>query len=91
MDEQTVRSVAENARLKLDDEEASKFKKDFEEVLQVFSDLDDVDTENVEPLFQPGEPEPDTREDAAEQSIPRGEAFQNTENTEDGYFKGPSQ
>lgn len=90
VDVEEVKSVAENARIKVTDEEAKEFTEDFQEILGMFETLDQVDTEGVEPSFHPVETESKTREDQKEETLGREEVFQNTENEEDGYFKGPS-
>jgi aspartyl-tRNA(Asn)/glutamyl-tRNA(Gln) amidotransferase subunit C len=90
VDVEEVKSVAENARIKVTDEEAKEFTEDFQEILGMFETLDQVETEDVEPSFHPVETESKTREDKKEETLERKEVFQNTENEEDGYFKGPS-
>lgn len=90
VDVEEVKSVAENARIKVTDEEAEEFTEDFQEILGMFETLDQVDTEDVEPSFHPVETESKTRKDSKEETLEREETFQNTENEEDGHFKGPS-
>lgn len=90
VDRQEVLEVAENARLNLDEQEAEEFTDDFREILEVFDRIDEVDTEDTEPAFHPVEVEPESREDEQEECLDREEVFQNTENEEDGKFKGPS-
>ncbi|MFB6193243.1 MAG: Asp-tRNA(Asn)/Glu-tRNA(Gln) amidotransferase subunit GatC [Candidatus Nanohaloarchaea archaeon] len=86
----TVEKVAENARLDLSKEEVKEFKEDFEKILENFSSLDKVDTEDVDPAFHPVDVETEAREDEIEETLDSDEVFQNTENEEEGYFKGPS-
>lgn len=90
VDIETVQKVADNARIKLDEEEAEEFREDFENILEKFSSLDEVDTEDVEPSFHPVEVDSSTREDEVEETLDEEEVFQNTENDEDNFFKGPS-
>ena len=85
-----VEKVADNARLKLDEEETENMAKDFEDILEMFETLDNIDTEDVEPSFHPVETESRTREDNVKKSLDKEEVFQNTENEDSGYFKGPS-
>lgn len=85
-----VKEVAENARITLEDEEAEKFAEEFEEILDMFETLDEVDTEDVEPSFHPVEISPETREDEVGETLDKEEVFQNTDNEEEGLFKGPS-
>lgn len=90
VDAEDVKKVAENARIKVEDEEAEEFADDFEDILEMFETLDEIDTSDVEPAFHPVETESRSREDQKEDTLNRKEVFQNTENNEDGYFKGPS-
>ncbi|QGA80298.1 Asp-tRNA(Asn)/Glu-tRNA(Gln) amidotransferase subunit GatC [Candidatus Nanohalobium constans] len=90
VDTEEVKQVAENARIKISDEEAEDFTEDFQEILGMFETLDQVDTEDVEPSFHPVETESKQREDQKEETLEKEDVFQNTENEEDGYFKGPS-
>lgn len=85
-----VKDVAENARINLEEDEAEQFAEEFEKILEVFDSLDEVDTEDVEPAFQPIEVDPETREDEKEECLDKEEVFANTDNEEDGFFKGPS-
>lgn len=85
-----VERVAENARIKLSEDEKDQFVNEFNDVLEQFDKLQEVDTEDVEPAFHPVEVEPETREDKKEESLDHEEVFANTENVEDDQFKGPS-
>lgn len=90
VDADKVREVAENARVNISGDEASEFAGEFDEVLEMFEKLEEVDTEDVEPAFHPIEVEPETRSDEKENTLEKDEVFQNTENQEEGFFKGPS-
>lgn len=85
-----VKEVAENARINLEEGEAEKFAEEFENILSTFQKLEEVDTGDVEPAFHPTGTDPETRNDETEETLEKDEVFQNTENEEDGYFKGPS-
>lgn len=90
VDAEEVEKVAENARINISVEEAEEFALDFEEILNMFETLDEINTEDVEPAFHPVETESKSREDEEEETLDKEQVFQNTENEEDGYFKGPS-
>ncbi|MEF8880816.1 MAG: Asp-tRNA(Asn)/Glu-tRNA(Gln) amidotransferase subunit GatC [Candidatus Nanohaloarchaea archaeon] len=90
VDTEEVKKVAENARIKVEDEEAENFAKEFEDILEMFETLDEIKTENVEPAFHPVETESKSREDKKEETLEKSQAFQNTENKQKGFFKGPS-
>jgi len=88
--EDEVKDVAENARINLEQEEVKGLAEDFNEILHMFETLDEIDTEDVDPSFHPVNVEDQSRLDEKEETLEREEAFQNTRNEEDGFFKGPS-
>lgn len=90
VDVDEVKRVAENSRIEIDDEEAENFAEEFENILEIFDKLDEIDTEDVEPAFHPIDVKPETREDNIEETLEKEEVFKNTDNEEDGFFKGPS-
>ena len=52
INKELVRHVAEVARLKLTEEEVETFVPQFKEILDLFSELDKIDTEGIEPSFR---------------------------------------
>jgi aspartyl-tRNA(Asn)/glutamyl-tRNA(Gln) amidotransferase subunit C len=90
VDAEDVTRVAENSRIEVEEEEAEELAEEFENILEMFETLDEVDTEDVEPAFHPTDVEPETREDEEGETLSREEVFRNTDNEEDGFFKGPS-
>jgi aspartyl-tRNA(Asn)/glutamyl-tRNA(Gln) amidotransferase subunit C len=89
IDKKTVEHVASLARIDLTEEEIEKFSKDISGILDAFSSLDEVDTENVKPSFHPIEMKNVMREDEEEKCLSQEEALSNAEQKEDGFFKGP--
>lgn len=81
--------VAENAKLKLTDDELKEFLPQLKEVLDFFSHIDKVDTKGIEPSVQPVELKNMLREDEIKPSLAQEDALKNTEHKKDGYFKGP--
>lgn len=90
VDTEKVKEIAKNARIKITQKEAEKYTEDFNNILQKFQTIEQVDTEDVEPSFHPTKTESQTRKDREKQTLTREEVFQNTENHEEGKFKGPS-
>ena len=84
-----IECVAENARLKLSNEESEQFAVELKEVLDAFSKLDEVDTEGVPPSLQPVELKNRTRKDVKGNCLSQEEALSLSKHTKDGYFKGP--
>lgn len=89
VDEETVRSVARHARLNVTDDEVSQLTEDLDAILEAFESLDEIDTDGVEPAFHPIDLDRDPRPDEAEEPLDQEAALSNTDNKEDGFFKGP--
>ncbi len=84
-----IEKIAQLARINLTDKEVNKFKPQFKEILDVFSKLDEVNVDNVEPSFQPVELKNFMRDDKTEPCLLQEDALENSPNKKDGYFKGP--
>lgn len=89
IDKKLLERTAELARLKLTENEIKKFLPQLKEVFNAFSELDNVDTKNVKPSFQPIELKDAMRGDNVGECLTQEEALSNTEHKKDGYFKGP--
>ena len=86
IDAEDVKHVSELARVTVTDEEAEEFVEEFNDVLGYFETLDDVpddveSEDDLENVMRADEPEP---------SLPQDEALENADETEDGYFVGPT-
>lgn len=89
IDKKTVEHVASLARIYLTEEEIEKFSKDISGILDAFSSLNEVDTQNIKPSFHPIEMKNVMRDDKEEECLSQEEALSNAEQKEDGFFKGP--
>ncbi len=89
VDRKLLEHVAELARLKLNEEEIKKFLPQLKEILEFFSQLKDINTDNVKPSFQPVELKNAMREDKEEKCLSQDDALSLTEHKKNGYFKGP--
>lgn len=89
LDEDLIKHIADLARLKLTDAEIKKFLPQLKEILDAFSKLDEVNTDNVKPSFQPVELKNMVREDKVKLCLKQEEALSNSKENKDGYFKGP--
>ena len=89
VDEALIKRVAANARLNLSNDEIKEFMPQLKEILDNFSKLDEVDTKNVTPSFQPVEIKNAVREDKKGKCLSQEDALKNTIHKKDGYFKGP--
>ena len=79
--------MAEAARLNLTDEELERYQMQLKVILEAFRELDEVDTEGVEPSFHPVDLEDVLREDEAGEWS--WDPLANSMHKEDGYFRGP--
>jgi len=87
VDKEWVRRIAHLARLKLTEEEEEKLSAQLAQILDFVKQLDELDTEGVEPFTSP-EPTP-MREDEPSQSLDREKALMNAPGREGGFFVVP--
>ena len=69
--------------------EIKEFTPQLKEILDMFSQLDQIDTKNTLPSFHPIKLENVTREDTLKPSLTQEQALSLTKHKQDGYFKGP--
>ena len=82
-----VKHVAQLANLTLSDAELKKFEKQLDETLAYISNLNEIDTKNVEPTNQVTGLENVTREDVAKPSLSQEEALSSTKSKHNGMFE----
>ncbi|MEM2191270.1 MAG: Asp-tRNA(Asn)/Glu-tRNA(Gln) amidotransferase subunit GatC [Archaeoglobaceae archaeon] len=83
-----VYHVARLARLMISEEEAEKFRKEFEEILNYFGVLDEIG-EEIKPTFHVLEIRNVFREDNAKSGLTQSDALLNAPRKDEGYFVGP--
>ncbi|WP_202319521.1 Asp-tRNA(Asn)/Glu-tRNA(Gln) amidotransferase subunit GatC [Archaeoglobus neptunius] len=83
-----VYHTAELAKIEITGEEAEKFSREFESILDYFNILDEVE-EDVEPTFQVLPLRNVFRDDDPGECLSQDDALKNARHKEDGYFKGP--
>lgn len=89
INEELIEQVATVSRISLTKEEKKQFVKDFSDILDNFSKIDECDTRGVSPSIQPVKIDVHLREDLAEDSLSQDDALKNSKQNKDGYFKGP--
>jgi len=89
INKELIQKIAKNARLELTEQEIKEFLPQIKEVLNAFSKLKEVPSNNLEPSFQPIEVKNITREDKIGTCLAQDQALQNTEHKKNNYFKGP--
>ncbi|MCG8649654.1 MAG: Asp-tRNA(Asn)/Glu-tRNA(Gln) amidotransferase subunit GatC [Pirellulales bacterium] len=91
--EKEVRYIADLAHLNLSDDEVKAYQRDLEEILQYVAKLDELDTDNVEPMAQVVFQDAESltlREDKLKPSMDRKKALSNAPLQGAGQFKVPS-
>jgi aspartyl-tRNA(Asn)/glutamyl-tRNA(Gln) amidotransferase subunit C len=84
-----VEHIAELARLTFNEKELESFTHQLNQILEYIEKLNELDTENVEPLSHPVEGSNVFREDVLKLSIPTDEALKNAPDKDDQFFKVP--
>ncbi len=87
IDRKLLEHIAEVSRLKLTDEELERFTEQLKVILGAFREIDEVDTEGVEPSFHPSELKDVLREDEAKPWD--WDPLSNSRHKERRQFKGP--
>ena len=84
-----VEHLAHLSRLDFDDDSKEKMKFDFEKMLDFVAKLEEVDTENVEPLSYMSSELNLLREDKVEQLLTQEQALQNAPVNDTDYIRIP--
>ena len=84
-----VEKIAELAHLKFSEAELESFTPQMNEILNYMEKLNELDTENVEPLSHPVEQTNVFREDELKNSITTEEALKNAPAKDEHHFKVP--
>lgn len=77
------------ASIKVAEEEKEGFVASFNSVLDYFHQLDELDTEDVEPTYRVVDLTNVFREDEVGESMSQEESLSNAPRRENGYFKSP--
>ncbi|MDP4108010.1 MAG: Asp-tRNA(Asn)/Glu-tRNA(Gln) amidotransferase subunit GatC [Bacillota bacterium] len=85
-----VKHVANLARLAITEEEAEKFTKQLDAIITFAEQLNELDTENVEPTSHVLDIKNVLREDVPQKGLPQEEVLKNAPEEKDGQFKVPS-
>lgn len=84
-----VEQIAKLARLKFDENEIENLTKDMNKILDYMDQLNELDTDNIEPLSHPLDLSNVMREDKLKESISREEVFKNAPSHNEEFFKVP--
>jgi aspartyl-tRNA(Asn)/glutamyl-tRNA(Gln) amidotransferase subunit C len=84
-----VEKIAELAKLKFTEEELENFTHQMNEILRYMEKLNELDTDDVQPLSHPIEAVNVFRDDKLKTSIETKEALKNAPSSDENYFKVP--
>lgn len=89
VDEKLIDEIAHLSRLEFNDESKTAMMNDLNKMLAFVEKLNELDTENVEPLIYMTEEYNMMREDKVETTIDREEALKNAPKRDSDYFRVP--
>ena len=87
IDNQTINYISELSRLEFHKDEKENIVNDLNRILEFVDKLNEVDTENIEPLIYMTDKINDLREDEIVESITQKEALKNAPDKDSDYFK----
>lgn len=89
IERETVRQVAEMARLALSEEEIELFREQLGSILEYAEVLNELDTEGVEPTAHAAHVKNVLRDDQVRPSLPKEAVLANAPEAQEGYFRVP--
>ena len=89
LDLKTVERIAQLAKLEFNEKEKEEILSDMNKILEFINKLEEIDTENVEPLIYMLEEKADLRADEVKQTISQEEALKNAPNKDSDFIKVP--
>ena len=89
IDIKTVDEIAHLARLEFDEKAKSGILTDLNRMLQFVDKLNELDTDNIEPLIYMTEEKNILRPDEPETTVSQKEALKNAPKKDSDYFKAP--
>lgn len=89
IDKKDVKKTAGLARLNLCDAELEQYESQLQSALQYFEAIQDVSTENVEPMYSPSLEPVELREDKVEPFDRKDEALKNAPELQGNLFRVP--
>lgn len=89
MDKKTVSTIAYLSRLSLNEENGEKITKDLENIIKFVNQLENADTQNIEPLASPLEKTAKTRTDKVTAKNRKEIFLKRSPKSNDDYFLVP--
>lgn len=85
----TIRSLAHLARLEINETKEQEMLSDLNKILNWMEQLNELNTDNVEPLIHMSEEVNVMREDVAQNTVTHEEALRNAPKKDSDYFRVP--
>jgi aspartyl-tRNA(Asn)/glutamyl-tRNA(Gln) amidotransferase subunit C len=85
----TIRSLAHLARLEINETKEQEILSDLNKILNWMEQLNELNTDNVEPLIHMSEEVNVMREDVAQNTVTHEEALRNAPKKDSDYFRVP--
>tara|TARA_B100000609_G_C17135728_1_gene392708 strand:- start:161 stop:454 length:294 start_codon:yes stop_codon:yes gene_type:complete len=85
-----IRDIAKLSNLEFNKSSNEKIKKDLKKILAFVDKLNEIDTENIEPLIYLSEEENILRPDQISKSLTQDQALENAPHRDSDYFKVPT-
>jgi aspartyl-tRNA(Asn)/glutamyl-tRNA(Gln) amidotransferase subunit C len=89
LDTNTINKIAKLARIRLSDKEANEFLKDINSILDWVEQLNEVNTDKIDPLTNISSSALTKRKDEAQDMNSSDEILQNSPDKLEGYFAVP--
>ncbi|WP_287586004.1 Asp-tRNA(Asn)/Glu-tRNA(Gln) amidotransferase subunit GatC [Candidatus Borrarchaeum sp.] len=89
LSEKEVEHIAELAKIKITEKEKKQFTKQFNEILQFFHQLDEIDISLIKPTFHVVDIKNRFRDDNIEPTLSSDETLKNAPKTEKNFVKAP--
>jgi len=90
IDQALIDKLARLSQLEFNSDAKAKMEEDLNKILAFVDKLNEVDTENVEPLIYLNEETNKLREDVVGEHLPKKEALKNAPSKDSDYFKVPT-
>jgi len=85
-----IRDIAKLSKLKFNKSSNDKMKKDLKKILAFVDKLNEIDTENIEPLIYLSEEKNILRPDHISKPLTQEQALENAPHKDSDYFKVPT-
>ena len=87
--EDTLKNISQLSKLNIADSMKEKISKELESILLMVDKMNEVDTEQIEPMSHPLNEAQNLREDIISKDIDRDEYIKNAPHSDDGYYLYP--